>query len=247
MHRRKNPNNRFVFQRWHRRIGLVTAFFLVFVTLSGILLNHTSGLALDKTKVHWSWLLSTYGIDEPQLEKSQVLAAGDFVSQWSGQLYLNAILLGGCDEFQGAVKFPQYYVLACDAKLWLVNASGQRIETLAVEHGLPAELRSLHGDNQGLFIKTSAAYWSADLDALNFIKVKALPPVVEKLAGPLPGQLKDAILQANDHHDLHWQRVVQDVHSGRILGLFGVLLVDLSALAMLALALTGLYLWWLKR
>lgn len=48
------------------------------------------------------------------------------------------------------------------------------------------------------------------------------------------------------HHSLLKSRVLLDLHSGRLFGYFGVLLVDFFAFCFILLALSGIYLWLLK-
>ena len=43
---------------------------------------------------------------------------------------------------------------------------------------------------------------------------------------------------------LTWDRVMLDIHTGRIVGDVGVWLMDLAAIAMIILSVTGAYMWW---
>ncbi|MCK4834867.1 MAG: hypothetical protein KAT12_08810, partial [Gammaproteobacteria bacterium] len=59
---------RFTAFLWHRRIGLLALVLIVILSITGIMLNHTERLALDKSYVNNSLLLNWYGIepeDEP--------------------------------------------------------------------------------------------------------------------------------------------------------------------------------------
>jgi hypothetical protein len=42
-------------------------------------------------------------------------------------------------------------------------------------------------------------------------------------------------------------KVVTDLHSGKILGTAGKLAIDATAVAIVGLTLTGVYLWWLPK
>jgi uncharacterized iron-regulated membrane protein len=46
---------------------------------------------------------------------------------------------------------------------------------------------------------------------------------------------------------VNWAKIVTDLHSGKILGTAGKLAIDATAVAMLGLTLTGVYLWWLPK
>jgi hypothetical protein len=46
---------------------------------------------------------------------------------------------------------------------------------------------------------------------------------------------------------LSWERLLLDIHSGRVLGRFGVLLVDSVGIVLGTLATSGTAMWWLHR
>ena len=50
----------------HRYIGIVICVFLVLLSVTGIFLNHTDDLNLDKRFINWPWLLKHYGLTAPQ-------------------------------------------------------------------------------------------------------------------------------------------------------------------------------------
>ena len=52
-----------------------------------------------------------------------------------------------------------------------------------------------------------------------------------------------AIGDAYSGSPLSYERVLLDLHSGRIFGRVGVLVVDAAAVALLLLALSGFYMW----
>jgi hypothetical protein len=51
----------------------------------------------------------------------------------------------------------------------------------------------------------------------------------------------------NEKAKLDWKKITTELHSGKIIGLTGRLLMDAAGLGLAALAITGLYLWWLPR
>ncbi|MGD2138685.1 MAG: hypothetical protein PVF08_10545, partial [Gammaproteobacteria bacterium] len=50
---------------WHRYFGLVTALFVVILSITGLALNHTGELQLDARHVRSDTLLDWYGIHVP--------------------------------------------------------------------------------------------------------------------------------------------------------------------------------------
>ena len=59
----------------------------------------------------------------------------------------------------------------------------------------------------------------------------------------LPPGLRDRLVETYRGKGLPLERVLLDVHSGRILGAWGVYLVDAAAVLFLGLVLTGLWMW----
>ena len=59
----------------------------------------------------------------------------------------------------------------------------------------------------------------------------------------LPDQLKQALINQSVPPSLNWQRFLLDLHAGRIAGLAGQLIMDLAALILIVLAVTGTVIW----
>ena len=49
-------------RHWHARIGVLAALFFLFLAISGVALNHTDALNLDKQAVSTNWLMRWYGL-----------------------------------------------------------------------------------------------------------------------------------------------------------------------------------------
>ncbi|MCF7982624.1 MAG: hypothetical protein K9K86_11625, partial [Pseudomonadales bacterium] len=78
--------------RWHRRIALIAAIFVVLLALTGLLINHANELGLDKQQLQGSWVARWYGIKKPEA------TAFSINHQWLAHdgvdsLYLNTSLI----------------------------------------------------------------------------------------------------------------------------------------------------------
>ncbi len=229
--------------RWHRRTGLFAAFFVVVITVSGLFLNHSSELALAKKHVGQQWLLSTYGIELPTFTS---YAIGH---QWlSGddrqQLFLNSSLLAACRGLLiGAVEFDDGFVVACEQELLLFTVNGELIEKMGPVYGLPVPLARLGLCDDQVCIATEQRVFQFDNQALAFRPVTQFNAVWSQLK-KLPAQLKAELLDSYQGPGLSWERVLLDLHSGRIIGKAGVWLYDLAAILLLFLSLSGFVLWY---
>ena len=62
-----------------------------------------------------------------------------------------------------------------------------------------------------------------------------------------PAAIEDDVLRAYRGQGLPWGRVLLDLHSGRILGIWGPYLIDGAAIALLILVCSGFYNWMIRR
>ncbi len=230
------------FWRWHKRAGLSAAIIVVLVSVTGILLNHTSELALGKSPVRQAWLLSHYGVALPQLVSYRV------DDRWlSGDdhqyLYLDGKQIAYCSgSLVGGAKTEDLLVAACSNELILVTPAGEVVERLGATYGLPTPLSAVGQCGEVLCVSSKGQSWSADLQQLEWRQISTQGQWSQVVQ--LPAEIRAAVLDAQLGSELSWERVVQDLHSGRILGKWGVWLVDLAALFLLFLSLSGFLLWY---
>ncbi len=233
---------------WHRYVGLTTALFVILLASSGIALNHTDGFALEKRYVQNRWLLDWYGIQAPDSALFATTTYGR-LTLLGTKLYLNAQPLDG--EFQmfyGAVAKDELLVAAVDHDLLLLSKQGEIIERLTKGAGVPDDIEGLGTDTQGqLIITTKTGHYRADDQLLNW---QTSIGASEAVAWKTPQSISDtalAHLQADYlGRILRWERVLLDLHSGRLFGTPGPWLMDVAAILMLFLACSGIFIW-LKR
>ena len=230
-------------RRLHRYLGAVAAVFVAVLTVTGILLNHTEDFQLDQQYLNSPWLLSWYGIETDPVT-SFTTAAG-WLSSDGYQLYLNAQPVGECQTLTGAVFADNTLVASCHDRLLLLTREGQLIETVDSLFGLPTPVNGLNTAEGTILLFSDAQPYRFDTLALSFTSIHS------ELQPQQPAQLPAGLLsriqhQAKNRH-LSLERLVQDIHSGRILGLFGVLLMDGAALLLIFMAFSGLWIWLKKR
>lgn len=236
--------------RWHRRIGLVAALFVLVLSVTGIALNHSPGLALDQTYVQWQWLLRGYG-DDSGARTGYRVDAGWLSRSRGGQLYFNRSEITTCyDELVGALQTPDFVVAACADQLVLMLPDGQMIEALTASGGLPTPVAAIgrvaDADTQKMVIQIGGQWHIADVDSLNFAEPVAPGALVEQAApGPLPASIAEALPSAQQW--LTWERVLLDLHSGRLFGPVGIWVMDAAAVLLMCLASSGVAMWALHR
>jgi hypothetical protein len=232
---------------WHRYIGLATALFVVVLSVTGLALNHTDALQLDSRHIESDTLLDWYGIHAPDMIVSYRTEM-HAISQLGNRLYWNLQLVpvtGGV--LAGAVGYAGLIVVGLDSGLLLFTLEGELIEQLGAAAGVPPGIQAVGTDRAGkLVIKTAAGNYRTDE---NFIEWKDGPDSETTWATATPPEqdLAQALRSAWRGSGLSLERVLLDLHSGRIMGEAGVWLVDAAALLFLLLAASGVWLWGRRR
>lgn len=228
---------------WHRRLGLAAAAVLVLLAATGLLLNHSHRLGLDRVYVQSSWLLDWYGIHAPD-EPRGVALGTRWVSELDGRIYFGGHELSNVrGRLKGVTIFGDTVVMAVENDIWLLTPDGTVVERLGVAQGAPAELRALGVDRAGrLVVEAVQGYYAADSTLSRWRRIA--PPMASwSRPTAVPPELRTELVRLYRGRGLSVERLLADLHAGRILGTSGVWIVDLTALFCLGLAFTGLWLW----
>lgn len=223
----------------------MAAVIVVLVSITGIFLNHTSEMSLGKQPVRSGWLLSWYGLSIPTLTSYPVgeywLSGDD-----NGYVYLADRQIADCrGDFGGAVETERFLVVNCGVELLLISHDGALLERVNEAYGAPAQMSRIGSCGDSICVGTPVGTVSVDLEKL--VWQSATATVNWGQPQPLPDLYYQQLLATQMSVTLSWEKVIQDLHSGRILGSFGVWLIDLSALFLLFLSLSGFILWYQRR
>ena len=227
---------------WHRRLGVVLALVLAVVAITGVLLNHTDRFELSKHYVTSEWLLDWYGVRVPS-EPVSFKVGERFISQIGTRLYYDAAPIeGDYGRLLGAVVIAQTVVVGVEGQLLLLTPEGALIEKLGGQHGVPAGMRGLGRKDDWLVIR--AAHGDYLVDAF-LSRWREQPYVRAVWSQPtlLPQEQRARLVRAYRGHGLNMEKVVSDLHSGRILGRAGPYVLDVAALLLLVLTGTGVWMW----
>ncbi|MDF1644822.1 MAG: PepSY-associated TM helix domain-containing protein [Pseudomonadales bacterium] len=238
--------------RWHRRLGLILVLFLVLLATTGILINHSDQLDIDQP-VRNSAVLSWYGVDSPDQVTGIQTPLGWF-SQMGTGIYQQKKRIAQCDEatFVGALALPNQFILACEQVLFVLDESGQVEEKLDALFGLPVPINGLSkNDSNEVLIRVGIDKSSSQVYKLNLEMAQwAIVTPVGQYEWPsllaIPSDLQAALLSDYRGTDISWERVLLDLHSGRLFGSVGNWLMDIVAVLILLLASSGLRLWWAR-
>ncbi len=116
-------------RRLHRTLGVGAALFVVFMVLSGLVINHSNGLGLDQRHVSHSFLLGWYGLGGP--DNIESFAVGnDWLSFAGSQIYLNEKFVASTSGGIGAVTTGELVIAAASDEILLLDHDGNVVERL---------------------------------------------------------------------------------------------------------------------
>jgi hypothetical protein len=235
------------FQVLHRTIGIVAAVFAVFLSATGLLLNHTDRLDLGNIHLDNKWLLEWYEL--APVQEPEAFQAGDhWISRIDSRLYFDAMDLEiNISGLTGAVQADGMIIAALDDSLLLLTSQGELIERLTAVDNLPGEITGIGlKDEVSPVLMTANGIFVTDSELLVWVPT-TVTAADWSVAGQLPDDLLARLLQSYRGNGVSLERFILDLHSGRIFGGMGRLAADIAALLLLFLAVSGLWVLWLRR
>ena len=232
--------------RWHQWAGLGGAAFIVMLVVTGVLINHSAQFAFEKRKVATGWMLDWYGIGAPIVENGFHVGK-NWIVQAEKRLYLDQRQIGRSEaEVVGAVQVGNEMAVATTDHLMILDAQGNPLEQLGHEHGLPGEIMQIGKRGSYLAVRSRDGDYRAEIDVLHWEK-KTGTGADWSRSEALPEDIGRQIAADARSKTLSVDRVLRDIHTGRILGAWGMLFADALAFVLLALTITGVWVWWRAR
>ncbi|HIG41135.1 MAG: PepSY domain-containing protein [bacterium] len=218
-------------RKGHRNVGIFLVLFLLLVSVTGILLNHTESLHLSERYVPAFVARRYYQSQEVhgfELNTRYYYTLGDL-------LYVDHQALTQCGEVKGVVEQAEQFVVLCDAELIVFTKDHQMIERFGEVHGLPPNLNRMAVDNKQLLLANDTEVFGFDTDTLESVLITtAFDDWPESGTVPAQLMLKDSV---------SWQQFLLDLHSGMFIGAAGKWLADLVAIFIVGVAISGLVMW----
>ncbi len=236
------------FYVWHRYLGLTVALFALILATTGLALNHTDRLRLDDRHVQLAPLLDWYGIEAPA-QATSFSAGGHTLSLLGERLFFDSRMMPGeYGRLIGVAPWHDLLIVAVDEQILLLAPDGELVERLTAKDGVPAGMQAIGTDDRGrITIRAAHGLYQPDDDLLDWLHPERRDIRVRwAQASDLGPERKAALDRRYLAEALPWERVLLDLHSGRILGPAGPWLMDAAAVILILLALSGTFIW-LKR
>ncbi len=248
----KSLQNRLIrhLREWHRKLGIIAAFFIIFLSVTGVALNHTTTLSLAHLPIKNTLLLDHYGIAPPKdirFYQKGLLQVTNNVVWLDEELLLESstdiVSAGAMTVKISNDTIMNIFVIASQSHLYIYDGQGELLDQLGVEAGIPEGIEALRIDNNMIIVKTASGYYQSDSDFLLWQNIHPLIKPEWIVTDPASLQEKQQAALAYRSQFLTLERIILDAHSGRILGLAGVLFMDAVAVLLILLSLSGIYIW----
>jgi len=240
-HRRRRHKR---LRRLHRWLGLTCIVFLLILSITGVALNHSDELGLERRFLGSSWLLDWYGFNVPEPAASYAVEQ-QRVSLVGNRLYLDATEAArGIRELTGAISWDGLIVATTSESLLYLSADAELVDRLEVGSELPGSIQNSTVDAGRLLLRSEGRVFEYIESSLSAVVLEdASGGVVWSAATPVPAELLAEIHLSYRGPGLSVERLLYDLHSGRWLAGAGVWIMDGVAVLIIILSVTGFVLW----
>ena len=228
----------------HRYIGLGICIFLVHLALTGIFLNHSIGLRLDKTFVTWPWLLSQYNLSVPEPTNIFTIGKNNF-SIIDGEVFFNdKPIFMAEEELLGASQNRDTFILASSSTISVISKEGYIINK---DNVFPFTIKNIgiYGD-EVVINDSEDKMWSSE--SINGVwKLTENMTVQWSKEGSITPANQEKIRKYYVGDGISLEQVILDFHSGAIFQKAGKIFFDIISILLIILSFTGIWLWTIKR
>ena len=228
----------------HRYIGLGICIFLVHLAITGIFLNHSIGLRLDKTFITWPWLLNQYNLSVPEPANIFTIGKNNF-STIDGEVFFNdkPIFLAE-EDLLGVSQNQDTFILASSSIITVISKEGYIINK---ENVLPFTVKNIGiNENEVVINDSEDKIWSSE--SINGVwELTENRTVQWSMEGSITPINQEKIRKYFVGDGVSLEQVILDFHSGAIFQKAGKLFFDIISILLIILSFTGIWLWTIKR
>lgn len=232
--------------KWHRRIGLLASSFIIFLVITGIVLQHSDDLGLPTKHLASTWLLTYYGIKPNPITTYQL--GNQTISHAGYNVYLSGKpIVENIENIYGAILSNNQILIAANSSLIVIDHSGNIVDEITTLDGLKESPLGISNSNNNLaIIRGNTQYWENKTDLYHWQEYSGPHPTWVSPSITLPA-LRSVIETHDMGKQISLERFLLDAHSGRVFGKYGIYIIDAAAILLLILSLTGIWLWAVRR
>lgn len=232
-------------RHWHARLGTFAALFFILMVVTGLALNHTTALQLNQRTVSAPWLMSWMGLRTELPSQGYLVAEQYVVSTEEKTLLGNKRLVNVRSMVLGAVAWNGMVAVADHNTLYLYDPQGNLVDHMSSENLPQQALLGLGVMGDALVLKTAKGDFRT-ADALHWQSLTVAEQAEKNLKWSMPSALPTTMKHVLNTHfapSVSLERMILDVHSGRMFGRYGPLLMDAVAIILLGLAISGVWMY----
>lgn len=224
----------------HRWIGLLASLWILQLAMTGLLLQQADKLSLHDRYVESAWILQWFGYGQ---EMKAFSHRGEQIYQVDDQVLVNNQRQRIPQSIRFAAKMDKLWVVATAQSLYGLNSQNEILWRLDDFDGLPTPVTNLHADEK-LMVAQNGQWYTVDSQLQ--IKKNSIPPanIHQAKSLDLTNTKRRQVVPQAFNKVLSYDKVLADIHAGYK---SSVWLNTLSALALLYLSLSGIYLFFRPR
>jgi len=230
----------------HKFTGIAVCVFLIHLSITGIFLNHTEDLGLDEKYTASPMILALYNISMPSQEES-FLVDNIFISRFGDQVFMgNQPIIKSENPIMGAAFSNQILAIAFANEMVLLTQEGKLIERISSTAELPENIQKLGISEDILYLKTSDLVWQSSDQAQAWeLSDSDFNDWSNEVV--IPDQQTKQIEMYFSGKGVSLEQFFLDLHNGNIIKGFGKWLLDIIAIFLLLLSISGIWIWLKKR
>lgn len=236
-HRSRGRRISLLLHRWHRRLGIMVSVFVVWLAISGWLLNHTAFLHLAQRSITTPLITAHYSL-QMQWPTKVFNTASHWLTFNDTATWLDGRPLSvAATAPLGLVEDERALYIATATTFSVLEKNGDPIDRETSDL-LPIKIIArigrgcagiAIGDADHVYASRDGIIWQRCDEAVQWSQAE---PLSEK---------QRATIKLLEQPGVPLEKLIQDLHSGRFFGALGPLVVDLVGLVFVLLALSGIW------
>jgi hypothetical protein len=233
--------------KFHKIIGLFVCLVLIHLSVTGIALNHTNKLNLNQTKISWDWLLNAYGISVPET-KIAFSVEGKIFHLTNSQIFMNTqSIMRSNDMLVGVINFDNQFIVSTNNSIISINKSGDFIKKIKLPENSLRKINKIGSYSDGIIIEINEIKFMSDKNLENWVPKKNSGAVKWSTKISIPADMNNQIKTYYVGEGITIEQIILDLHSGVIFKSAGKFFMDIIALLLIFMSVSGVWIWFVKK
>lgn len=218
-------------RKLHKYVGLFAALWVLFLAVTGFLLQNDKFFKLESTFISNSLILKSYNLGE------QYIAFGDqnnHLTQIDKQISINDQFAKKLDkEITSAIYFQDNWIVSTTTQIIWFSPNAEEVQSLDELDGLEVPIQKIGILNNEILYQTGNQLF--DLNGSEMVVTNQTKMIEPKIYGDT--EFKKSKLQKQNAQIITLKKFILDLHSGL---LSSTLLNNLAAISLIWLSISGL-------